>query len=102
MLIKSFLFQIMAPKGILPMFQSKAVLALQCSSCQSVLCDRGMVASLLADKDIKLYSTDLAPYQYVPLHFKGSNNALQLLVCVSSLIHGATPGERHLVSIDYM
>ncbi|KAI3639004.1 hypothetical protein MIR68_003502 [Amoeboaphelidium protococcarum] len=42
-------------------FRYKVVCKLQCKSCNSVLCQRGMKAILLADQKVELYSTDMPP-----------------------------------------
>ncbi|XP_031556609.1 protein FAM72A-like [Actinia tenebrosa] len=49
------------PRRLHPAFHTKTVVKLECTYCERLLCNRGMKALLLADKNVELYSTDMPP-----------------------------------------
>ena len=49
----------MSKAEIHPTFRRKVVYNLECSSCGSTLCRRGMQAVLLADTKTEMFSTDV-------------------------------------------
>ncbi|KAI8804699.1 FAM72 protein-domain-containing protein [Cladochytrium replicatum] len=56
-----------SPASLHPNFGNKSVFNLECAHCAQTVCRRGMKASLLADTQVELFSTDIIPESRVEL-----------------------------------